>query len=126
MIAVPDTSSTHAGAQPSMFTMPRVLLSGLRRSIHYMFAITWAATSAIATSSGHVAAQGAADEKMQYRQAGERLFQHQCAACHLGAVPEAPRQQALALYTPERIVEALTSGVMSTQGIPLSYEQKQQ
>lgn len=32
---------------------------------------------------------------------------------------------ALKLYTPERVVEALTTGVMSTQGIPLSKQDKQ-
>lgn len=55
---------------------------------------------------------------------GESLFKTQCAVCHLGAVPEAPTVEAFKLYTPERIVEALKTGVMSTQGIPLSTSDK--
>ncbi len=51
---------------------------------------------------------------------GQRLFDSYCSACHAGALPEAPQRAALNLYTPERIADALNSGVMSTQGLLLS------
>lgn len=63
-----------------------------------------------------------ADESGQAR----HIFQSQCAACHLGALPEAPKVDALKMYPPERIVEALESGVMSVQGMTLSRTEKQQ
>ena len=53
-------------------------------------------------------------------QAGKKQFQTHCIACHNGALPEAQTIAALKLYPPERIVEALTSGVMSTAALPLS------
>lgn len=59
-------------------------------------------------------------------QSGKSVFDTQCAACHLGAVPEAPTTEALKLFNPERIVTALTTGAMSTQGIPLTKQQKQE
>lgn len=56
--------------------------------------------------------------------AGKEIFSAQCDVCHNGNQPEAPLVGALKIYPPERIVEALESGVMSTQGIPLSKTQK--
>jgi polyvinyl alcohol dehydrogenase (cytochrome) len=53
-------------------------------------------------------------------QIGKTQFQAHCIACHSGIMPEAPKVEALNLYPPERIVAALTSGVMSTAGLPLS------
>ena len=53
-------------------------------------------------------------------QIGQKQFQNHCLACHSGAMPEAPKIEALSLYPPERIVESLTSGMMSTAGMPLS------
>jgi polyvinyl alcohol dehydrogenase (cytochrome) len=58
--------------------------------------------------------------------AGEKHFQTYCAGCHLGAMPEAPKVDALRLYPSSRIVEALESGVMSTVGLSLSKKDKQQ
>lgn len=57
---------------------------------------------------------------------GEAQYNQLCAACHNGALLEAPRIQALSLFEPGRIVESLESGVMSVQGMPLSREQKRQ
>ncbi|MEM8497982.1 MAG: PQQ-binding-like beta-propeller repeat protein [Pseudomonadota bacterium] len=54
---------------------------------------------------------------------GERLFNQQCQFCHNGLVPEAPTIEALKLYPPERVIDALNGGVMSTAGLPLSGQQ---
>jgi len=53
-----------------------------------------------------------------------KIFKTSCAACHLGALPEAPKVEALRLYPPERIVNALESGSMSTAGMALSRAEK--
>ena len=54
----------------------------------------------------------------------EKIFQTNCAACHTGALLEAPKVEALKLYPPERIVKALESGLMSTAGMALSRGEK--
>ncbi len=54
----------------------------------------------------------------------ERIFHTNCAACHTGALLEAPKVEALKLYPPERIVKALESGLMSTAGMALSRGEK--
>jgi polyvinyl alcohol dehydrogenase (cytochrome) len=59
-------------------------------------------------------------------QAGKQRFEVHCAGCHSGAVPEAPRIEALHLYPPGRIVQALSSGVMSTAGLPFSNAEMEQ
>lgn len=51
---------------------------------------------------------------------GEKQWATFCASCHGGAMLEAPQIAALKLYSPARIITALTSGVMSTAGLPLS------
>jgi len=56
---------------------------------------------------------------------GEKHFQVFCSSCHLGAMLEAPKLEALRLYPPSRIVEALESGVMSTIGLSMSKQDKQ-
>ena len=58
--------------------------------------------------------------------AGEKHFEQLCASCHNGSFPEAPGVEALKLYAPERIVEALDSGIMSVQGLPLSIPEMRQ
>lgn len=55
---------------------------------------------------------------------GGKIFKTNCAACHLGALLEAPKVDALKLYPPERIVKALESGLMSTAGMALSRTEK--
>lgn len=57
---------------------------------------------------------------------GKRLFAERCLSCHGGALQEAPKVEALHLYPPERIVESLVSGVMSTAGLTLSRPEKHQ
>jgi polyvinyl alcohol dehydrogenase (cytochrome) len=59
-------------------------------------------------------------------QVGKKQFEIHCLACHNGALPDAQTIEALKLYPPERIVEALTSGVMSTAAFPLSGPEIQQ
>ncbi|HAU68060.1 MAG TPA: dehydrogenase [Gammaproteobacteria bacterium] len=53
-------------------------------------------------------------------QNGKKLFEANCLACHAGAMPEAPKIEALNLYSPERIYHALNSGIMSTSALMLS------
>ena len=55
---------------------------------------------------------------------GAQIFQASCAACHTGALLEAPQVEALKLYQPERIVKSLESGLMSTIGMSLSFSDK--
>ncbi|GAC12583.1 outer membrane protein assembly factor BamB family protein [Paraglaciecola chathamensis] len=54
----------------------------------------------------------------------EKIFQTNCAACHMGGLPEAPKIEALKIYPPERIIKALESGSMSTAGMALSRAEK--
>ena len=53
-------------------------------------------------------------------QNGKKLFEANCLACHAGAMPKAPKIEALNLYSPERIYHALNSGIMSTSALMLS------
>jgi mono/diheme cytochrome c family protein len=56
---------------------------------------------------------------------GIAVFQTQCVACHGNPnVDRAPSPSALREMPPERILEALTSGVMKTQGEKLSDQDK--
>ncbi|MGB2566520.1 MAG: PQQ-binding-like beta-propeller repeat protein [Porticoccaceae bacterium] len=57
---------------------------------------------------------------------GKQLYQSRCVSCHGGAVLKAPQMEALKLYPPERIIQSLTSGVMSTTGLSLSASEMQQ
>ena len=59
-------------------------------------------------------------------QVGKRQFEAHCAGCHSGAVPEAQTIEALKLFPPARIVESMTSGVMSTAALPLSGQEIRQ
>jgi polyvinyl alcohol dehydrogenase (cytochrome) len=58
------------------------------------------------------------------RNAGASDYALLCAGCHEGALLEAPRRSALALFSPEHIVESLESGIMATQGMPLTRAKK--
>ncbi|MBL6804659.1 MAG: PQQ-binding-like beta-propeller repeat protein [Pseudomonadales bacterium] len=58
------------------------------------------------------------------RNAGASDYALLCAGCHDGALLEAPRRSALALFSPEHIVESLESGIMATQGMPLTRAKK--
>ncbi|MDG1812687.1 MAG: PQQ-binding-like beta-propeller repeat protein, partial [Porticoccaceae bacterium] len=57
---------------------------------------------------------------------GKQLYRARCVSCHAGAMPKAPQMAALKLYQPERIIQSLTSGVMSTTGLSLSASEMQQ
>lgn len=65
--------------------------------------------------SGQALAQTEADSEI-----GREKFEKHCLSCHTGVLPEAPLIEALKLYPPERIIESLTSGIMSTAALPLS------
>ncbi|TRY33786.1 PQQ-binding-like beta-propeller repeat protein [Aliiglaciecola sp. M165] len=74
--------------------------------------------------STYASASPALDERD--KKLGQQAFDAYCKACHMGALPEAPKTAALELYPPSRIVESLESGVMSTQGMQLSRAEKRQ
>ncbi len=76
-----------------------------RRTVAVAFGLTAAATVA------------QADPTAEF---GAKLYQERCAACHEGAVPEAPRREAMAALSPEAIRRALTDGVMQAQAAGLN------
>jgi len=51
---------------------------------------------------------------------GAALFAASCSHCHDGSDPRAPGVEALGRRSPQAIVDALTSGVMRYQGLPLT------
>jgi len=57
---------------------------------------------------------------------GRKVYDAACASCHEGAMPRAPHRQMLILMTPEAVMQALTEGLMSTQGAALSDSEKTQ
>lgn len=59
-------------------------------------------------------------ESDQVFEIGQQKYQAHCAACHSGALPEAPQMAALQLYEPQRIIDSMTSGIMSVAALPLS------
>jgi polyvinyl alcohol dehydrogenase (cytochrome) len=60
------------------------------------------------------------DETTALRARGANIFQTACANCHEPAVGRAPNHEQLAVLTPERVVEALTSGTMNPMAAGLS------
>ena len=52
------------------------------------------------------------------------LFDTRCGICHNGGSPEAPLVRALKLLPAERILTAMTTGVMKNQAMQLSDEQQ--
>ena len=83
-------------------------------------------TSVIALCLGLLTSECMANDKVGSNaenagiQNGKKLFEANCLACHAGAMPEAPKVEALNLYSPERIYHALNSGIMSTSALMLS------
>ena len=71
-------------------------------------------------------AQAQTESEILDRAAGETHFKVFCAACHGGALLEAPQIAALSQYSPQRIVTALESGSMATSGMALSAHEKRQ
>jgi polyvinyl alcohol dehydrogenase (cytochrome) len=51
---------------------------------------------------------------------GETVFRQTCASCHEPAIGRAPSREQLATFTPERIVESLTSGAMQPMAATLT------
>src|SRR4051812_6116091 len=51
---------------------------------------------------------------------GAEVFDHACQSCHDGADPRAPSLEAMRGRSPQAILDALTSGAMRYQGLPLS------
>jgi polyvinyl alcohol dehydrogenase (cytochrome) len=83
-------------------------------------------TSVIALCLGLLTSVCMANDKVGFNaenagiQNGKKLFEANCLACHAGAMPEAPKVEALNLYSPERIYDALNSGIMSTSALMMS------
>jgi polyvinyl alcohol dehydrogenase (cytochrome) len=55
---------------------------------------------------------------------GETVYRVQCASCHEGGIARAPQRVLLGYMTADRIVEALSSGAMRSQGSALSERQR--
>lgn len=60
------------------------------------------------------------------REPGQVLYEARCAACHAGGDPNAPSQAELAAFPHERIVVALTDGIMASMASGMNSEQIQQ
>jgi polyvinyl alcohol dehydrogenase (cytochrome) len=55
---------------------------------------------------------------------GAAIYQRACATCHDGGAIQAPRRESLAALSHERILAALTTGIMFAQASSLSSEEK--
>jgi mono/diheme cytochrome c family protein len=55
-----------------------------------------------------------------FAQDGAALYDKHCAACHSPGLGRAPRREILKQMSPESVQAALTQGMMTTQGSPLS------
>ncbi len=102
----------HSPAPPAM---PRLARQRARASLS-------AFTSCLALLSLAAANAQTADDIA--RNSGASDYALLCAGCHDGALLEAPRRSALAMFSPEHIVESLESGIMATQGMPLTRAKK--
>ena len=70
----------------------------------------------------------AINDRQRAREAlpGRGHYDRACASCHEGAVKRAPHRQMLLLMTPEAVLQALTTGLMSAQASSLSDQQKRE
>ncbi|MEH6569085.1 MAG: PQQ-binding-like beta-propeller repeat protein [Halioglobus sp.] len=57
---------------------------------------------------------------------GAALYDQHCSHCHNGAVSKAPHLHWLAMMSPQKIFNALDTGLMKTQGAALSSDQRRQ
>lgn len=57
-------------------------------------------------------------------ESGEAIYQKHCSSCHEGNVPRAPHNIVFRMSPPERILEAMNSGVMQGQAAALSAEER--
>lgn len=70
-------------------------------------------------------ATAAIGEATSEKSEGEQLFAQHCRGCHTGFLGStAPSPQVLKKFPPKSIIHALTTGVMRTQGYPLSGQQR--
>ena len=82
--------------------------------------------STLAAQTPPVAPTGPRLTRMGLSTIGALVFQRSCSGCHVsagtgdGADPRAPKLETLRQFPPERILDALTSGKMQTQGAALS------
>jgi polyvinyl alcohol dehydrogenase (cytochrome) len=60
------------------------------------------------------------DQTVALRTRGETVFKTACASCHEPAVGRAPSHEQLASFAPDRVVAALTSGIMKPMAVSLS------
>lgn len=67
--------------------------------------------------------KGSTVEKMTADVDTKTLFETRCGICHNGASPEVPRMETLKKMPQERIIKALTSGVMMNQAAMLTEKQ---
>ena len=56
---------------------------------------------------------------------GAAIYERACATCHDGGAIQAPRRESLAALSRERILAAMTTGIMSAQASSLSSEEKE-
>lgn len=78
-------------------------------------------TCAIGIGGGHLLGQPASQSGVQASADGAAVFTRRCASCHEGTADErAPSRAALRDRTPEQVLDALTSGVMTAQGSALT------
>jgi polyvinyl alcohol dehydrogenase (cytochrome) len=96
---------------------------GRRRAVLRLAAIgvALAAVTIIARHHGAPAPENeTARQTAAQRKRGQTVFQADCSSCHDPAVARAPSRQMLAAFPPDRIVEALASGVMKPMAAGLS------
>ncbi len=62
--------------------------------------------------------------RSQAGQDGSALYAQHCGRCHDGGLPRTPPRRALTTMTPERIVAALETGTMRTQGAQRTVEER--
>lgn len=102
-------------------------------AVAVLFGIVGAQTSVRAQGAPPVPAQPQAQagttQEPNVRTAGTEsgiaLFQQHCMGCHGNPnVPRAPQPSVIRQMTPERIYEALSSGLMKTQGASLTEDQR--
>ena len=110
------TSCLHAA--PAM--PPLALVTRVSNAKRHLSLLTLASCLTLGFTS--TSAQTAGDDAA--RSAGASDYALLCAGCHEGALLEAPQRSALALFSPARIVESLESGIMATQGMPLTRAKK--
>jgi len=86
----------------------------------------WALALALASLAAPVAAAAAAAAPERHgTEFGFAVFQEHCSGCHGNpAFERAPSPEALRAMSPERIYEALTTGVMKSVGDTLSEEDR--